>query len=67
MNELLLLDRYFTGGNLEGGIALANSLDWGLSVQRSGEDYVVSSGNEPILRKESKDALKAFIYGWGLD
>jgi len=66
MNDLLLLERYFPGGKLEGGIALANRLDWGLSVQMSGNDYVVSSGNEPILRTESKDALQSFIYGMGL-
>ena len=66
MNDLLMLERYFPGGNLEGGIELANRLDWGLSVQMSGDDYVVSSGNEPILRTETKDALQSFIYGLGL-
>ncbi len=66
MNDLLMLERYFPGGSLEGGIELANRLDWGLSVQMSGEDFVVSSGNEPILRTESKDALQSFIYGLGL-
>jgi hypothetical protein len=66
MNELLMLERYFPGGSLEGGIELANRLDWGLSVQMSGDEYVVSSGNEPILRTESKDALQSFIYGLGL-
>ncbi len=66
MNDLLMLERYFPGGSLEGGIELANRLDWGLSVQMSGDDYVVSSGNEPILRTESKDALQSFIYGMGL-
>ena len=66
MNDLLMLERYFPGGKLEGGIELANRLDWGLSVQMSGDDFVVSSGNEPILRTESKDALQSFIYGMGL-
>ena len=66
MNDLLMLERYFPGGSLEGGIELANRLDWGLSVQMSGEDFVVSSGNEPIIRTESKDALQSFIYGLGL-
>ena len=66
MNELLMLEKYFPGGNLEGGIALANRLDWGLSVQMSGESYVVSSGEEPILRTDTKDALESFIYGIGL-
>ena len=66
MNDLLMLERYFPGGKLEGGIELANRLDWGLSVQMSGEDFVVASGNEPILRTESKDALQSFIYGLGL-
>jgi hypothetical protein len=66
MNDLLMLEKYFPGGNLEGGIDLANRLDWGLSVRQAGEDYVVSSGDEPILRTESKDALQAFIYGLGL-
>jgi hypothetical protein len=66
MNDLLMLEKYFPGGNLEGGIELANRLDWGLSVQMSGDDFVVSSGNEPIIRTESKDALQSFIYGLGL-
>lgn len=66
MNDLLMLERYFPGGKLEGGIELANRLDWGLSVQMAGDSYVVSSGDEPILRAESKDALQSFIYGLGL-
>ena len=66
MNDLLMLEKYFPGGSLEGGIELANRLDWGLSVQMSGEGFVVSSGNEPIIRTESKDALQSFIYGLGL-
>lgn len=66
MNDLLMLERYFPGGNLEGGIALANRLDWGLTVRQAGDAYVVSSGDEPILRTESKEALQTFIYGLGL-
>ena len=66
MNELLMLEKYFPGRVLEGGIELANRLDWGLSVQMAGDSYVVSSGDEPILRTETKDALQAFIYGLGL-
>jgi hypothetical protein len=66
MNDLLMLERYFPEGKLEGGIELANRLDWGLSVQMAADGYVVSSGDEPILRTESKDALQCFIYGIGL-
>jgi len=66
MNELLMLEKYFPGSVLEGGIELANRLDWGLSVRMAGDSYVVSSGDEPILRTETKDALQAFIYGLGL-
>ena len=66
MNDLLMLERYFPEGNLEGGIDLANRLDWGITVRMAGESYVVTSGEEPILRKDSKDALQAFIYGLGL-
>jgi hypothetical protein len=66
MNDLVMLERYFPDGNLEGGIALANRLDWGLSVQMAGDGFVVSSGDEPILRVEHKDALQSFIYGLGL-
>ncbi|MCK5794597.1 MAG: hypothetical protein KAH12_07815 [Anaerolineales bacterium] len=66
MNDLLMLDKYFPKGNLEGGIELANRLDWGITVQMAGEGYVVSSGDEPILRAEHKDALQSFIYGLGL-
>jgi len=66
MNDLLMLDKYFPEGNLEGGFGLANRLDWGISVQMAGEGYVVSSGDEPILRAEHKDAIQSFIYGLGL-
>lgn len=66
MNDLLMLEKYFPGGSLEGGLELANRLDWGLTVQTAGLDYVVSSGGEPILRTDSKDALQTFIYGLGL-
>ena len=66
MNDLLMLERYFPDGNLEGGIELANRLDWGLTVRMAGDSFVVASGDEPILRTESKDALQSFIYGLGL-
>ena len=65
MNELLMLDKYFPGENLEGGIELANRLDWGLSVQMAGESFVVSSGDEPILRTDTKDALQSCLYWLG--
>jgi hypothetical protein len=66
MNDLLMLESYFPDGNLEGGIDLANRLDWGITVRMAGDMYVVSSGDEPILRTETKDALQCFIYGLGL-
>ncbi|TFG48657.1 MAG: hypothetical protein E4H33_03780 [Anaerolineales bacterium] len=66
MNDLLMLEKYFPGGNLEGGIELANRLDWGLSVKMSGDSFVVTSGDDPIFRAENKDALQSFIYGLGL-
>ena len=66
MNDLLMLDKYFPEGNLEGGIELANRLDWGISVRMAGDGYVVSSGGNPILRTEHKDALQSFLYGLGL-
>jgi hypothetical protein len=66
MNDLLMLERYFPKGNLEGGIDLANRLDWGITVSQAGDSFVVVSGDEPILRTDSKDALQSFIYGLGL-
>ncbi len=66
MNDLVMLERYFPGGNLEGGVELANKLGWGLSVRMAGDGYVVTSGDEVILRVEDKDALQAFNYGIGL-
>lgn len=66
MNDLLMLERYFPEGNLESGIELANRLEWGISVQMAGDRYVISSGDEPILRADSKDALQSFLYGLGL-
>jgi hypothetical protein len=32
----------------------------------AGDSYVVTSGDEPILLTESKDALQSFIYAMGL-
>ena len=66
MNDLLMLEKYFPGATLEGGIELANRLDWGITVKMAGDGYVVSSGAEPILRTENKDALQSFLYGLGL-
>jgi hypothetical protein len=66
MNDLVMLERYFPGGNLEGGIELANKLGWGLSVRMAGDGYVVASGDEVILRVDDKDALQTFYYGIGL-
>ena len=66
MNDMLMLKHIFPDGKLEGGIELANRLDWGLSVQMAGDGYVVSSGDEPIFRTDTKDALQSFIYGMGL-
>ena len=66
MNDLVMLERYFPGGKLEGGIELANKLGWGLSVKMSGDGYVVTSGEEVILRVDDKDALQTFYYGLGL-
>ena len=66
MIDLLRWEKDCPGGSLEGGIELANRLDWGLTVQMAGLEYVVSSGGEPILRTDSKDALQTFIYGLGL-
>ena len=66
MNDFCMLERYFPEGNLEGGIELENRLDWGISGQMAGDGFVVSSGDEPILRTEHKDALQSFIYGLGL-
>jgi hypothetical protein len=66
MNELLMLESLFPGGNLEGGIQLANRLDWGLSVQKAADHWVVLSGDQVLLRTETREALEAFVYGMGL-
>ncbi len=66
MNDLVMLERYFPGGELDGGIELANKLGWGLSVRMAGDGYVVTSGEEVILRVDDKDALQTFYYGMGL-
>lgn len=66
MKDLLVLEEYFPGGDLLGGIELANRLDWGLSVKLDGEDWVVSSGGEPIFRTNCKESLHSFVYGLGL-
>lgn len=66
MENLLKLEEYFPGGELLGGIELANRMDWGLSLQLSGEDWVVSSGGEPIYTTDCKKSLQSFVYGLGL-
>lgn len=66
MKDLLKLEEYFPGGDLLGGIELANRLDWGLSVKLSGKDWVVCSGGQPIYRTNNKESLHSFVYGLGL-
>lgn len=66
MNEMLMLESLFPGGSLEGGIQLANRLDWGLSVQKAADHWVISSGDQVLLRTETREALEAFVYGMGL-
>lgn len=66
MNEMPMLEEYFPGGNLEGGIRLANRLDWGLVVAKTDQGWTVSSGDRLILRTESRDALETFFYGMGM-
>jgi len=66
MKELLVLEEYFPGGDLLGGIELANRLDWGLSVKLSGDQWVVCSGGQPIYRTNNKESLHSFVYGLGL-
>jgi len=66
MNEMLMLESLFPGGNLEGGIQLANRLDWGLSVQKAADHWVILGGDQVLLRTETREALEAFVYGMGL-
>lgn len=66
MNEMLMLESLFPGGSLKGGIQLANRLDWGLSIQNTADHWVISSGDQVLLRTESREALEAFVYGLGL-
>lgn len=66
MENLLKLEDLFPGGDLLGGIELANRLDWGLSVRLAGDEWIVSSGGRPIFKTTSKESLHSFVYGLGL-
>jgi hypothetical protein len=66
MSEKLMLESLFPGGSLKGGIQFANRLDWGLTVQNAADYWVISSGDQVLLRTESRKALEPFVYGMGL-
>jgi hypothetical protein len=66
VENLLKLEEFFPGGELLGGIELANRLDWGLSLQLSGVEWVVFSGGQPIYKTDCKESLHSFVYGLGL-
>ena len=66
MKNLLKLEDFFPGGDLLGGIELANRLDWGLSVRLSDDEWVVTSGGRPIYKTKCKESLHSFVYGLGL-
>jgi len=65
MHELLWLD-HLPHGSIDGGVALANALDWHISVSDGGQPWCVFSGEKPVFCADSRAAIDAFLYGLGL-
>ena len=52
--------------NLEGGIALANELEWNISTEERSNKWLVCGGDQLIFRSDNIDSFNAFLYGLAL-
>ena len=64
MRELRWLETHI--GTLDRGIELINSLYWHLSVVQKDSIWLVRSGDQVVLRTDSRETVDAFIYGMAL-
>jgi len=54
------------GGSLQGGIELANEMQWNLSTSESDGKWAVIAGDQLIFRSDNIDSFEAFICGLSL-
>ncbi len=68
LQEMPWLDQYhLPGGTLEGGIELANRLEWNMAWGEGNDGWwYVWGGEKTVLKTNSREAAEAFLYGIGL-
>lgn len=65
MQELKWLD-HLPEQSLAGGMRLLEQLRWHLSVNEEHGVWIVRTGDQPLLRADSKDSVDSFLYGLAL-
>lgn len=53
-------------GSIEQGVQLVNQLEWNISVEEISYVWYVKSGDQVLLRSDSKETVDAFLYGLAL-
>ena len=66
MQVLLWLQSHFEGATLQSGIERANRLYWSIEVVEGEAGWVVYGGEKAIYKTDNREALDAFLYGFGL-
>lgn len=66
MLRLMWLESNLTGETLESWLERVNSLEWNISVVRYEDHWCVLSGDQDVLRSDSREAVDAFLYGLAL-
>ncbi len=68
MHEFRWLERVHLppNGTLDDGIARANRLEWNITWAGNDATWCVWSGEDLLLRTDSKEVAEAFLYGLGL-
>ena len=52
--------------SLEGGTNLLRQLEWNVSLEKQGDDWLVFGGEKCLLKSSSQDSANAFLYGLAL-
>jgi hypothetical protein len=62
--ELHWLDHI--GGSIEEGIAVANRMQWSISIKSVPRGWLVMGGDQTIYFSDSYEGVEAFLYGLAL-
>jgi hypothetical protein len=57
---------HLPGSSIDGGIAPANRLCWNITWAGNKQWWCVWSGENMLLRTDSRETAEAFLYGLGL-